>query len=63
MTEKELSYVSDAIGHEKNIVKICTETCNYLEETELKDFIKDEIKKHEDNMNNLLHLLEVNANE
>ena len=63
MTDKELSYVSDAAMHEKSIIEICSETCNYLEEDELKDFMQDEIKKHEDNMNNLLNLLEVSSNE
>ena len=33
MTQKELLYVEDAIGHEKNIISICNETLNCLEDS------------------------------
>ena len=63
MTEKELLYVEDAIGHEQNIIKICTETVNYLEDDNIKIFMQEEIDKHTDLKNNLTSLLEVHANE
>ncbi len=62
MTEKELSYVEDAIGHEQNIIKICTETVNYLQDAALKSFVQKEIEKHTENKNSLMHVLEVKAN-
>ena len=63
MTEKELLYVEDAIGHEKSIISILNEYVNSLETEELKSFIQDEITKHEDNQNDLMNLLEVSSNE
>ena len=63
MTEKELSYVEDAVMHEKSIINICTETINNLEEESLKEFIQNEITKHEENKNSLINLMEVHSNE
>ena len=63
MTEKELSYIEDAIGHEKNIIKICNETINYLQDENLKSFIQKEITIHDETKNSLMNLLEVHANE
>ena len=63
MTEKELSYVEDAIGHEQNIIKICNESVNNLQDDALKSFMLKEIEGHNENMNSLMHLLEVKANE
>ena len=40
MTQKELLYVEDAIGHEKNIISICNETVNMLEEDDLVSFME-----------------------
>ena len=40
MTEKELLYVEDAILHEKNIIAICNETINFLEDENLVSFLK-----------------------
>ena len=63
MTQKELAYVEDAIGHEKNIIAICQETKNYLKDEALKSFIESEISKHEETKGELMHMLEVKANE
>lgn len=46
MTQKELLYIEDAIGHEKAIIKICTETINNLENNDLKCFMEKELTKH-----------------
>ena len=59
MTQKELAYVEDAIGHEA----ICQETKNYLKDEALKSFIESEISKHEETKGELMHMLEVKANE
>ena len=63
MTQKELLYVEDAIGHEKSIISICNEAVNCLEDKNLIKFMKNEIKKHEQTANKLLSMLEAKANE
>ena len=63
MTQKELAYVEDAIGHEKNIIGICTEIKDKLKDKKLKSFIKEEITKHQEVQKELLELLEVKIND
>ena len=63
MTQKELSYVEDAIGHEKNIISICQNIASNLQEETLKSFIESEVEKHTETKNKLMHMLEVKANE
>ena len=63
MTQKELLYVEDAIGHEKSIISICNEAVNCLEDKNLIKFMKNEIKKHEQTENKLLSMLEAKSNE
>ena len=63
MTQKELLYVEDAIGHEESIISICNEAVNCLEDKNLIKFMKNEIKKHEQTENKLLSMLEAKANE
>ena len=47
MTQKELLYVEDAIGHEQNVGQIVSETINMLEDKNLQAFLKSELKKHQ----------------
>ena len=63
MTQKELLYVEDAILHEKNIVAICKETINCLEDENLVSFLKKEVKKHESMQEKLLNMLKEKSNE
>ena len=63
MTQKELSYLEDAIGHEKNIVKICEESIKNLSDESLRIFITNEIEVHQNLKARLLNLLEDKANE
>ena len=63
MTQKELAYVEDAIGHEKNIISIIDETINNLENEDLIDFLNDELEVHKETKEKLLNMLEVKANE
>ena len=63
MTQKELSYVEDAIGHEENIIKICNESIKNLENEELKEFLQSEVETHTSMKDKLLNLLEAKANE
>lgn len=63
MTQKELAYVEDAIGHEENIIKICNESIKYLEDKSLKEFFQNEVNIHTTMKEKLLYLLEVKSNE
>ncbi len=63
MTQKELAYVEDAIGHETNIIKICEDLVKNMEEESLVTFMNDEITKHTSMKEKLMNLLEVKSNE
>ena len=63
MTQKELSYLEDAIGHEDNIIKICKQMTNSMEDEELISFIEDEIETHLTMKEKLINILEDNSNE
>ncbi len=63
MTQKELAYVEDAIGHETNIIKICEDLVKNMEEENLVTFMNDEITKHTSMKEKLMNLLEVKSNE
>lgn len=63
MTQKELSYLEDAIGHEGNIIKICQETLNYLQDEKLITFMNNELSNHMSLKQDLMNMLEVKANE
>ena len=63
MTQKELLYVEDAIGHESNIIKICENTIDTLEDEELVSFMDKELKKHTSMHKKLISLLEEKSNE
>ena len=63
MTQKELAYVEDAIGHEENIIKICNESIKYLEDKSLKEFFQNEVNIHTTMKEKLLYLLEVKSHE
>ena len=58
MTQKELLYVEDAIGHEQNVSQIVFETIQLLEDKNLQSFMKSELKKHQAIENRLMSLLE-----
>ncbi len=61
MTQKELLYVEDAIGHEQNVGEIVSETINLLQDKNLKTFMKNELKKHQAIETKLMNLLEGEA--
>ena len=62
MTQKELSYLEDAIGHEKNIIDICKESLNNLEDDNLISFLTQQLEKHKETKEKLLNILEVKSN-
>lgn len=59
MTQKELLYIEDAIGHEKNIIKICRDNIKYLSDKKIISFIEEEINKHILIEKRLMKMLEV----
>ena len=63
MTQKELLYVEDAIGHEQSIIKICNDAINNLKDDNLISFMKKEVRKHTNMQDILLNLLEDKINE
>ena len=63
MTQKELLYVEDAIGHEQNIIAIVEDAINNLEDKNLVTFLKKEVKKHLALKTKLMNMLEDLANE
>ena len=62
MTQKELSYFEDAVGHEKSIIKILEESTNKLSDEELINFMNNELEIHNNLKNNLMNKLEEKAN-
>ena len=63
MTQKELAYFEDAIGHEKNIISICEESLKDIEDNNIIDFLNKELKIHKNTKEQLLNKLEEKANE
>ena len=63
VTQKELLYFEDAVGHENNIIKICSESINYLEDDKLKDFMSSQINEHKTRKDKLMQYLKESANE
>ncbi len=63
MTQKELLYVEDAIGHEKNIISICENMLENLDDESLVSFIEDQIDSHTSIKDKLMNLLEEKVNE
>ncbi len=57
MTQKELLYFEDAIGHENTIIKIVNNAIESLSSTDLKEFMKSELTKHEELKQNLMNKL------
>ena len=63
MTQKELLYVEDAIGHEQNVICILEDILNNLEDSSLASFMSKQINKHDSIKEKLLKLLEDKSNE
>lgn len=63
MTQKELAYIEDAIGHEKNITSIIEESTKISENENIIDFLNEELETHKNTLEKLLNMLEVKSNE
>ena len=46
MTEKELLYVEDALGHEQHFQAECQNAANHLQDGDLKDFTRRLEQQH-----------------
>jgi len=62
MTQKELLYLEDAIGHEQNIIKIINNNLENLSNEELITFMNNELSIHKERCNLLINLLKEKAN-
>ena len=63
MTQKELAYVEDAIGHECIMINVLEESINNASSEEIISFFKNQINTHEIMKEKLMDLLEEKANE
>ena len=63
MTQKELSYVEDAINHECSIIAICEDIISKLQDESLISFLEGEVKKHKSSKKDLINMLEVKCDE
>ncbi len=63
MTQKDLLYMEDGINHEANLVSICEYYLEIAEDSNLKSFIKAQIKKHLNLKNKILKTMEDVSNE
>ena len=62
MTEKELLYFEDAIGHTSNIIKLLNDFINKVEDEKIKTFIEEEREKIYTLKSNLINVLGGKAN-
>ena len=58
MTQKELSYFEDAIGHETSIISIITESIKNVEDQNLISFLENELSEHTQLKEKLMNKLE-----
>lgn len=57
MTNKELLYIEDALGHEKHFETHCKETAAKLQDEKLKNCAEQLSAKHKELYNQFLNLL------
>ena len=57
MSPKELLYIEDTLGHEKQIKTTCQESAASLSDAQLKDFVLSVAQKHSDCFNKFYGLL------
>ncbi len=62
MTQKELLYLEDAISHEGNVMKICEDMINTLDDDNLVSFMKREVRKHISLKEKMIKKLEEKSN-
>ena len=57
MTNKELLYVQDALGHEKFMKSCCTKTSSKLDDPTLSSYVGELTQKHQEIYERFLNLL------
>lgn len=57
MTNKELLYIEDALGHEKFLKSKCMETAEKIQDSELKTFVENMADRHSTMFNNFYNIL------
>lgn len=57
MTNKELLYIEDALGHEKYFKEKCQQCSTQLDDGELKNFVTDLTQRHSNIFNGFYQLL------
>lgn len=62
MTQKELLYIEDAIGHESNIITILQETIKNIQDERITNFLQTELSEHTKTKEKLISKLEEKAN-
>ena len=63
MSQKELLYLEDAIGHERAMIAYLDFVKSSLDDEDLEDFIDDNLKHHQSLEKKLCKLMEDYANE
>lgn len=63
MTQKELTYLEDAVKHEENIASIIEASIELLEDDEIISFMQKQQEDHKSLHKKLMKLLEDKANE
>lgn len=59
MTQKELSYVEDALNQEKNLEKTCEEFSKQIKDEELKKMLQDLAEEHKTHFKKFYKLLDL----
>lgn len=57
MTPKELLYIQDALSHEQHMQQKCCTYASQLKDPQLKSFVEQLSKKHQQHYDRLLQLL------
>ena len=57
MSPKELLYIEDALGHEKQLKDSCANFASLLQDAQLKNFVQDLCSKHQTNFDKFYGLL------
>ena len=57
MTDKELLYIEDALGHEKILKSNCPKTAQELQDPSLSLYVRELEQKHQELSNKFLNLL------
>ena len=57
MSPKELLYIEDALGHEKQMQTSCSDFATQIQDPELKSFIQELCNKHQESFSRFYGLL------